>query len=363
MKTETDAVFLFIAELTGSFVAGSGNMQDKIKCGEANYIGNYLPELDLESEEGRKDLHELVWLKRLYKDLDGYFSLYVSDCTSRFLALDVGLYREANNYKWSVYIELDASASMLQYMGILLNDKRLMSMTNIIGETLQDPWDLEGMPRLMLKKAATPMLYGSSKQCYELWQDNNMPYTPEQVAIYTKEMADGAFGVANLFKEFILNNAKPKAEMDVDINGEVFSVSCNRFRKIGEKTKAYKVWDTIDRKYNTVLHTDTRKIPDLKQFRRYFVTLLIHNLDSQVCNSVTERLMDKYGSGIPIHDAILCSPAAALDVRKWYAIELKAIHDNRKLILKDFFKSIGITGAAQSQWKDLQSKIHQFEEI
>ena len=110
MKTETNAVFLFIAELTGSFVAGSGNMQDKIKCGQKDYTSNYLPELDLESEEGRKDLHELVWLKRLYKDLDGYFSLYDSSCTSRFLALDVEMYREANEYKWSVYIELDASA-------------------------------------------------------------------------------------------------------------------------------------------------------------------------------------------------------------------------------------------------------------
>ena len=47
---------------------------------------------------------------------------------------------------------------MLQYMGILLNDKRLMEMTNVIGDTLQDPWKLEGMSRLMLKTAATPML-------------------------------------------------------------------------------------------------------------------------------------------------------------------------------------------------------------
>jgi hypothetical protein len=246
-------------------------------------------------------------------------------------------------------------------MGILLNDERLMSMTNIIGETLQDPWDLEGMPRLMLKKAATPMLYGSSKQCHELWQDNNMSYTPEQILIYTKEMADGAFGVANLFKEFIINNAKPKAEMKVNINGEVFSVSCNRFRNIGQKTKAYKVWDTIDKKYNKVLHTDTKKIPDLKQFRRYFVTLLIHNLDSQVADAVTQKLMDKYGSAIPIHDAILCSPAAALDVREWYATEIAKIHANRKTILKDFFESIGITGASQSQWTDLKSKVKQFE--
>lgn len=47
---------------------------------------------------------------------------------------------------------------MLQIIGILTNDKRLMEMTNVIGDTLQDPWKLEGMNRNMLKKALTPML-------------------------------------------------------------------------------------------------------------------------------------------------------------------------------------------------------------
>ncbi len=93
---------------------------------------------------------------------------------------------------------------MLQYIGILLNDRRLMEMTNVIGDTLQDPWKLEGMSRNMLKKAATPSLYGSSKTCNELWKQNGIKYTPENVALYNKEMAEGPFGVANMFKEFII---------------------------------------------------------------------------------------------------------------------------------------------------------------
>lgn len=362
MKTEVEAVFLFIAELTGSFIPGTGTMQDKIDCGADDYVTNDLPEMDLSDEEDRKDLHELVWLERLYDELDEYFEVPLSSdkCMVRKLSVDTEAYRE-DTYKWTVPVECDASASMLQYEGILLNDKRLMEMTNVIGDTLEDPWKLEGMSRAMLKKAATPMLYGSAKACHELWQDANMPYTPEDVALYTKEMADGPFGVANLLKEFIINNANPKAEMQVKIWNDTFSVSCNRFRSVGEKTKAYKIWDSIDKQYNIVLHTDTKKVPDLEQFRRYFMTLLVHNLDSQVANTVIGKVKDKYGWGIPIHDAFLVSPAAAADVRRWYAEELEKIYANRKEILTNYFKSIGITAAAMQQWRDLEAKIVPYE--
>lgn len=359
MKHEVEAVLLFVAELTGSYEAGTGTVVDKIECGKQDYIQNNLLNLDLNLEEDRKELHANIWLERLYRELDEYFNIGQGNPTSRFLAFDTNRYRSL--FKWSVPVELDASASMLQYMGLLLNDKRLMTMTNIIGETLEDPWKLKGIPRFTLKKAATPMLYGSSKQPHELWQDAGISYTKEHLDLYNQEMKNGAFGVANLFKEFVLNNTNPKPEMEVNINGEEFSITCNRYRKVGEKTKAYKAWDTNDNKYNIVLHTDTKKVPDLKQFRRYFLTLLIHNLDSQVCDNVTRKLMNNYGWGIPIHDAILCSPAAARDVRKWYSLELKKIWKYRKQILNNYFNSIGITAAAQSQWIDLQAKIHQFE--
>jgi len=213
----------------------------------------------------------------------------------------------------------------------------------------------------MLKKAATPMLYGSSQTCYQLWQNNGISYTADDIERYTREMADGPFGVANLLKEFIINNASPKAEMKVKIWNEEFDVSCNRFRNVGEKTKAYKIWDSIDERYNIVLHTDTKKVPDLQQFKRYFMTLLVHNLDSQVANTVIGKVMNKYGWGIPIHDAFIVSPAAAADVRRWYAEELEKIYNDRKQILAGFFKSIGITSAAQSQWEDLQKKIVPYE--
>jgi hypothetical protein len=58
---------------------------------------------------------------------------------------------------------------------------------------------------------------------------------------------------------------------------------------------------------------------------------------------------------------VLVSPAAAADVRRWYAEELEAIYDNRKEILEQFFRSIGITSAAKQQWDALQAKIVPFE--
>ena len=250
---------------------------------------------------------------------------------------------------------------MLQYMGLLLNDSRLMEMTNIIGDTLQDPWKLDGMSRLMLKTAATPMLYASSQTCGELWKNAKLEYNAEHVKLYTEEMASGPFGLANMFKDFIVNNCNPKATVDVVIGNSKFEVSCNRFRNVGEKTKAYKIWDSVDKRYNTVLHTDTKKVPDLEQFRRYFVTLLIHHLDSVVMDNICVKVMEKHDFCIPIHDAAIVSPAAAADVREWYVEELESIHTNRKEILSSFFASIGISSAATEQWEQVKNKVVPFE--
>lgn len=273
MQTECNAIFLFVAELTGSFTPGTGTMEDKILCGKKDYLAGALPELNFDNEEDRKEVNEAIWLERLYEDLDRYFDIDGSKLM-RYLAVDGNEYRE-ESFKWSVPIECDASASQLQLMGTLLGDKRLMEMTNVIGDTLEDPWKLDGMSRKMLKSAAMPMMYGSSQACYEMWQDSGISYTAEDIKLYNEEMANGAFGVANLLKEFIINNCNPEAEMKVKIWNDTFTISCNRYRNVGEETKAYKIWDSINQQYNVVLHTDTKKVPDLEQFRRYFVTLLV----------------------------------------------------------------------------------------
>lgn len=83
----------------------------------------------------------------------------------------------------------------------------------------------------------------------------------------------------------------------------------------------------------------------------------MHNLDSQVANYVTEQTMSKYGWCLDIHDAWIVSPQAALDVRKWYAEKLQWVYDNRKDILTNYFRSIGITAKAKAEWDKLIDKV------
>lgn len=359
MRTEVEAIMLFIAELTGSFVAGSGNKEDKIRCGEQDYREGNVHVLDLSTEEGRKDLHENMWLERLYNELDLYFDIFVGDKQLRAIALNVGTYREAG-FKWSVPLELDATSSMCQIIGILLNDKRLMEMTNVIGDTLEDAWKVDGIGRNKLKCVMTPKLYGSSQTAEGLWKKNKMSYTDKDSELVNRELLNGAFGLANSFKDFIINNCTPKATMEISIGDDKFGISCNKFRNVGEKTRAYKIWDSIDEQYNILLHTDTKKVADLEQFRLYMMTLLVHNIDSQIMDKLVESLMDKYGWGISIHDAVVCSPAAASDVRTWYNEELLNLHTNREHILKGFFRSVGINATHSEEWAKVKSKVVPF---
>lgn len=357
-----DAYFLFIAEMLGNFVAGSGNKQDKINCGKKGYIGGLLHELDLTTEEGQKDLHENIWLERVYEQLDLCLSIPSNPNTKimRNLATNGDTYDIDEEVKPSVPIELDATSSMLQIIGVLLNDKRLMEMTNVIGDTLEDAWKVSGLVRKKVKSVMTPKLYGSSSAPEVLWKKDKMKFTAKDTALVSKELQTGAFGLANTFKDFIINNCNPSAEMEIKIGDDEFGIYCNKFRNVGEMLKAYNIWDSVDAQYNIILHTDTKKVPDLEQFRLFFMTLLIHNLDSQIMDAITEKLMDKYGWGLPIHDAVVCSPAAAADIRIWYGEELVKIHNNRKYILNDYFKSIGINALAIDEWEKVKSMIVPF---
>ena len=230
-------------------------------------------------------------------------------------------------------------------------------MTNLIGDKLSDPWNFKGIPRTMFKWAATPALYGSSKACYELWKDKGCAYTLEQVQLFTQEITTGPLGVANMLKEFIINNCKPAELMLVQIFKETLSIECNRYRQVGEKTVKYDIFDTATYTIRRIHHTTTRKVADLEQFRRYFVTLLVHNLDSQVANAVISKCMNKYGWGMDIHDAFIVNPEAAADVRQWYCEEMDNIYANRTTILQNFFNSIGIGAEAQKAWQQLQSMV------
>lgn len=356
---EINSIYLFIAELHGY---RTGTEAGKLAFGRQCYLTSKLLDIDYSTESGRSDMHENIWLQRLYDDLDRCFGISNTPLAgiykTRSLKGTERIEDRANsNYKWTCPIELDAGASMLQYIGILLGDETLCTRTNLIGTELQDPWAFEGMPRVQFKHAATPRLYGSSRACHELWNDWNHEYTLEQVQAFNTELATGPLGLADQFKEFIINNVKPTEQMRVRIWNEEFDIECNRYRNVGEETLRYDIYDTETRSIRRICHTRTKRVPDLQQFRRYFVTLLIHNLDSQVADRVIGKVMEKYGWGIDIHDAFLVSPEAADDVRTWYAQALTEIYDNRQTILANYFASIGIGAESQGNWERVKQMV------
>lgn len=330
------SIYLFIAELFGF---KNGTVKDKELRGKKAYEEREYHQLDLAKEEDRDELHENIWLERIYNELDQYFNQEI--------------------HYWSVPIELDASASMLQHLGVLLGDERLLTMTNVLdnGE-LNDPWHIEGVDRQTVKKPFVPLLYGSSKPIHELLINAKIEYTLQDIQTLTNELANGAFGLANDFKEFIIKYVKPKEVMNIHVYEDKFQVQCNRFRNVGEETHKYDIYDSITDSIRRVSHTKTKKVADLEQFRRWFVTGLVHAQDSQVADFVMESVMDTYGWGLDIHDAFLVSPEAADHTRNQYAEEMEVIFNNRETILNNYFQSIGIGREALPEWRNITDKIH-----
>lgn len=274
MQQTTKDQMLFIAELNGF---KEGTLEAKLDYGIDCYANHKVHTLDLTEEEDRADNYENIWLERIYIELDEVHEAY--DPLTRKMSIELEQY--ADSIKWSVPLELDASASMLQYEGALLGDDRLLRMTNcIVGEEgLTDPWGtIPGVPRLAVKKVFTPKLYGSYADSKILLQ-NSKKFEEEQIKEYLplikKEEQNGAFGIADTLKSFIIDNCKPKAAMEVHIWNEKFTVECNSFTNIGEYSKYYRAFDSVTNSVKDFKNTHTKRVPDLERFRLYFVTLLV----------------------------------------------------------------------------------------
>lgn len=323
--TALPKLYRAIAELLGH---KPSSIKEKTRLGRLAYENREYLDLDLDTEEGRSSLYENIWLERIYDALDG------------------------DRTKWNVPMELDATASMLQVEGVLLNHLPFLDMTNVIGDELKDAWSFEGMSRTQFKKAMTPLLYGSSKDCRTLWKQNKMQYTAEQVKAFNKEIRSGALSVADKFKSFIINNVQPQPSMTVKIWNEEFVVECNRFKNVGDFTQRYNIYSSKDDIVTTIYHTHTRQEPDLGQFKRYFVTLLIHNLDSQLADRISARV----DWIIPIHDAFIVHPNDADTVVDTYCRGLEEMFTQRDSILSNYFSSIGIDSKASVEWTELKSR-------
>lgn len=316
------AVYLAIAELLGTKTTSK---MKKVQAGKYAYDNKSFLDLDPESEEDRKDWHQNIWLTRLYRELDKYY-----------------IAKETNiRFYWSVPVECDATASMIMLTGALLGDENYLKLTNAYGNELHDFWSVPNIRRSVMKKVGTPTGYGSSKSPKELLDNSKTPYTQEELQLVTEETTKGRLALMNSFKDFIINNVQPKETMTVRIKDESFTIKCNRYRNVGDRHIDYILYDSASEDLRQITHTKTHCEPDLDSFRRYFVTLLIHNLDSQIA----DKLCSKLSWVIDIHDAFIISPCEVAMCKAEFGVLLKEIYDRRNEILSEYFTSINIEPA------------------
>lgn len=384
-----EPVYLFIAELIG---AKQKTMALKALEGKRCYKARELHSLNLvtnqfidaeeqkaenkRADHDRKELHENIFIERIYNELDKYFEYKEEQLKDNFKykilikrldktteqksidSINKELDELVNSaqvagFKWTVPVELDATSSMLQIQGALLNHLPFLEKTNCFGSELQDIWTVPGIPRKMFKDAATPMLYGSSQSVKALWVANKHTFTKEQLALANKELTKGTFALAKLFKDFIIKNVVPKETMKVKIWGQEFTIKCNRYKHKGDYKVRYNIFDSESNKVKTIWHMHTQNIPDLEQFRRFFITLLVHHLDSRVMDYICRNI----NWIIPIHDAAIVSPIDASEVRALYCSQIDKIHTERQTIISEFFQSIGIDSSSAMDWKRVKDAI------
>ena len=127
--------YLFIAELMG-FKEGTADA--KRAFGRKCY---YTTALHPETSED--EIIENLWLERTYQDIDNAFGKVfgLRILKSRALAGKLNfLDPDIVNYKWIVSIEIDMSASVLGFLGLILNHRPFMERCNILPGTLTDAW-------------------------------------------------------------------------------------------------------------------------------------------------------------------------------------------------------------------------------
>ena len=341
-----DNIYLFIAELQGF---KSKTIEAKIKSGRASYNQRMFLEFDNRSEE-LKELHSNIWLERIYIQLDSLYSDY--------------------EVEWVTPIEIDFTASMLAIEALLLDHYDYADLTNVIynGE-LKDAWTIPGVTRPQVKAVNTPKLYGSNRTEKELLETNaketGLKYTRETIKILSKELRTGRFSVANGFNRFIINHSKPEEVMDIVIGKDKFQIECNKYQTIGEKMHQYDCWDSVDQTVKTIFNFKTKKIADLKQFRTFLPTLLMHNRDSFIANKISLKQTNNGHWIIDNHDAFLTCPTQATAIREYAVKLLEKLYKNREKTLRKFFKSIGIdmnNKMVAHDWSELKSKCNPIPE-
>ena len=159
------------------------------------------------------------------------------------------------------------------------------------------------------------------------------------------------------FRNLIVEHANPSEWVNVSM-GEAddnFRVQCPKDAHTSRKRESrYAIWDTLLEKLVVHTRTENVTVPDLKQFRTYFVSLLIHNRDGWVMDYVLRGLHDRGITNVfDIHDAYICNPADAGTIRSLYGEAVKTVYNNRNVIIPAYFKSIGMGAAGAKAWGEL----------
>lgn len=363
-----ESKLMFVAQLLGF---KNGSKQCKIDQGWNQYLTETFHECDY-SDETAEEVFENIWLTRLYQDLDNAFSnsfklkIYKQRAKAG-VTLPINL--PIVKYKWSVPIEIDMSASVLGYIGLLLNHKPFLDRCNITPGDLTDAWSHDVITNRKQFKSIMRQCYGSQMSASDMWNEMQIAHTYEEVQAFNKEMESGDIAVAIKFKDFIIDNCQMQPKMKLHVMNEKVDTYCNKFHNVGEETTMFDLYDTKTDSIRRVHNTSIKQVPDLKSFKRYSVTGLVHNLDGQVMDNTVYHVILKYIFCLPIHDAaILCCEAADY-AREIYANgttsdepSLKHIHTNRTVILQNYFRSLNIPASAVKEWQLLQRYVIPLEE-
>jgi hypothetical protein len=269
-----------------------------------------------------------------------------------------------STHKWSVPIEIDASASVLSYIGLLLNHKPYLDRCNVTPGDLTDAWGHSIITNRNQFKTAMRPLYGSQASVTDMWNDMELVYTQDEVTAFQHELSHGEFAVAVAMKYFIINNAQMQPEMTLVVNNNKALTQCNKFHNVGEITTKYDLFDTATQRIRRIHNTSIKQVPDLKSFKRYGPTGLIHALDSQVMDNSIDAVIDTFGWAIDIHDAMVLCCESADYARAVYAHggtpnepSLKQIHRDRNQILQAYFRSLNIPATAIKQWQAVTAMV------
>lgn len=274
------------------------------------------------------------------------------------------LVKKDKNHLWSVPLEIDQSASVCSYIGVITRNQTLLEITNTIGHNgISDPWTLPNIPR-WATKLLQQVFYGSGQTIRTIidearHKDEKLEEIPEQsIRTLMKELNSGRFKIAKMYAEacktgssassitvncgvdsYIFLNQHPLEEEDeegrkrpVGIYEDVTYGHINPLtKKVGRAT--FKIM--------------TKKVLDKDRIRSLYPTSLVHHLDSWTMSQVVQFFHDNGYWMIPNHDAVFCHPNRVTDVQHVVKDCLYKIYSTD--VLKSYLISIGAANSDASK--------------